>query len=106
FQAEDGIRGYKVTGVQTCALPISFKEGLLQGRATIQANGNQRFVIPITVQVGRGTAFLGNLQPVQAIYAEPVMAIAAEPVVSAQIGRASCRESGWRPVGGVPVNAT
>src|SRR5205807_443014 len=22
FQAEDGIRGYKVTGVQTCALPI------------------------------------------------------------------------------------
>src|SRR6266446_9864813 len=24
FQAEDGIRYYKVTGVQTCALPISF----------------------------------------------------------------------------------
>src|SRR5688500_20103619 len=23
FQAEDGIRSYKVTGVQTCALPIS-----------------------------------------------------------------------------------
>ena len=23
FQAEDGIRGYDVTGVQTCALPIS-----------------------------------------------------------------------------------
>ena len=22
FQAEDGIRDYKVTGVQTCALPI------------------------------------------------------------------------------------
>src|SRR3989454_8665141 len=27
FQAEDGIRDYKVTGVQTCALPIS-REGL------------------------------------------------------------------------------
>src|SRR2546426_4110726 len=26
FQAEDGIRDYKVTGVQTCALPISFGE--------------------------------------------------------------------------------
>src|SRR5256885_8093123 len=25
FQAEDGIRDYKVTGVQTCALPISFE---------------------------------------------------------------------------------
>src|SRR5205807_3100082 len=24
FQAEDGIRDYKVTGVQTCALPICF----------------------------------------------------------------------------------
>src|SRR5256885_4620335 len=29
FQAEDGIRDYKVTGVQTCALPIS-------GRAAAQ----------------------------------------------------------------------
>src|ERR1039457_1614568 len=26
FQAEDGIRDYKVTGVQTCALPIWFPE--------------------------------------------------------------------------------
>src|SRR5256885_14874132 len=26
FQAEDGIRDYKVTGVQTCALPISLDE--------------------------------------------------------------------------------
>src|SRR5256885_9903381 len=26
FQAEDGIRDYKVTGVQTCALPISFAD--------------------------------------------------------------------------------
>src|SRR5205807_7443651 len=26
FQAEDGIRDYKVTGVQTCALPISQRE--------------------------------------------------------------------------------
>src|SRR6266850_6528217 len=30
FQAEDGIRDYKVTGVQTCALPIS---GNLESRA-------------------------------------------------------------------------
>src|SRR5215467_2256278 len=27
FQAEDGIRDYKVTGVQTCALPISRRFG-------------------------------------------------------------------------------
>src|SRR5256885_7685285 len=29
FQAEDGIRDYKVTGVQTCALPIFFCSALL-----------------------------------------------------------------------------
>src|SRR2546426_10096468 len=29
FQAEDGIRDYKVTGVQTCALPISIDLALL-----------------------------------------------------------------------------
>src|SRR6266850_6494432 len=29
FQAEDGIRDYKVTGVQTCALPIFPKPGIL-----------------------------------------------------------------------------
>src|SRR2546426_3415138 len=27
FQAEDGIRDYKVTGVQTCALPIASQAG-------------------------------------------------------------------------------
>src|SRR5438067_6142063 len=31
FQAEDGIRDRNVTGVQTCALPISFLE-ILEGR--------------------------------------------------------------------------
>src|SRR5256885_8856650 len=32
FQAEDGIRDYKVTGVQTCALPISL--GITVGTVT------------------------------------------------------------------------
>src|ERR1039457_2385480 len=31
FQAEDGIRDYKVTGVQTCALPIYVVEGFTHG---------------------------------------------------------------------------
>src|SRR5256885_4589757 len=34
FQAEDGIRDYKVTGVQTCALPIS---GVARPLAAAQA---------------------------------------------------------------------
>src|SRR5256885_9849009 len=37
FQAEDGIRDYKVTGVQTCALPIS-----LDDRIVALGNGRQR----------------------------------------------------------------
>src|SRR5256885_8025997 len=31
FQAEDGIRDYKVTGVQTCALPIYHRRGPVGG---------------------------------------------------------------------------
>src|SRR5256885_14467183 len=36
FQAEDGIRDYKVTGVQTCALPICEEFVLLLMRTTPQ----------------------------------------------------------------------
>src|SRR2546426_6655506 len=35
FQAEDGIRDYKVTGVQTCALPIS-----LERREPLERDGS------------------------------------------------------------------
>src|SRR5205807_7709737 len=35
FQAEDGIRDYKVTGVQTCALPIFMIEALREGLPTL-----------------------------------------------------------------------
>src|SRR5690606_39529972 len=31
FQAEDGIRDFHVTGVQTCALPIFFRQDRLRG---------------------------------------------------------------------------
>src|SRR5256885_11382661 len=42
FQAEDGIRDYKVTGVQTCALPIcSLPEPNRRGRSiTKRKNGS------------------------------------------------------------------
>src|SRR5256885_166637 len=43
FQAEDGIRDYKVTGVQTCALPIS---DCIWNCASLfrKQNGTARFV--------------------------------------------------------------
>src|SRR2546426_7288744 len=47
FQAEDGIRDYKVTGVQTCALPISrlhlrSLSGCLRSRIGGTASGRPR----------------------------------------------------------------
>src|SRR5256885_7859285 len=36
FQAEDGIRDYKVTGVQTCALPICALADLLLNRPNVE----------------------------------------------------------------------
>src|SRR5215467_5527181 len=41
FQAEDGIRDYKVTGVQTCALPIS--AGIGKRGAEARANWEKLF---------------------------------------------------------------
>src|SRR5256885_2856393 len=35
FQAEDGIRDYKVTGVQTCALPICFTVDAAPGEPSL-----------------------------------------------------------------------
>src|ERR1019366_10437795 len=39
FQAEDGIRDWSVTGVQTCALPISISNGCLPERAWLCHHG-------------------------------------------------------------------
>src|SRR5256885_9943601 len=65
FQAEDGIRDYKVTGVQTCALPISSDDALTRdltarrGPATRQAAG-------AASQDDRGCGALGSRAPQRA----------------------------------------
>src|SRR5205807_3289881 len=38
FQAEDGIRDYKVTGVQTCALPILAQSGTIEMPGSSSSN--------------------------------------------------------------------
>src|SRR5207248_6658155 len=70
FQAEDGIRDRTVTGVQTCALPISCRLS-----ARIDRHG---------VHLG---AELHDHAPARAVRAR------------SQIGRASCRERVWVVVG-------
>src|SRR2546426_2879356 len=49
FQAEDGIRDYKVTGVQTCALPICVaallecaRAGRVSGRVEVRPDEERR----------------------------------------------------------------
>src|SRR5256885_7207763 len=83
FQAEDGIRDYKVTGVQTCALPISAvaiirEVGVAAGGCNIQFAINPRdgemFVIEMNPRVSRSSA------------------LASKATGFPKIGRASCRE--------------
>src|ERR1022692_2140440 len=47
FQAEDGIRDYKVTGVQTCALPIRFFFQAEDGIRDYKVTGVQTCALPI-----------------------------------------------------------
>src|SRR5438034_9613144 len=80
FQAEDGIRYHCVTGVQTCALPISL----------CRSFGNLR----TAVQIGHPTS-----QDTPRFLPFAIPLFTAPPrwmVVSARnkIGRASCRERG------------
>src|SRR5256885_3583240 len=82
FQAEDGIRDYKVTGVQTCALPILFSYHPSHGTA-----------FPARKPPGPGAR---PLQPASRAVrgANPAAANRAgnAPATGPQIGRASCRE--------------
>src|SRR5256885_10848311 len=66
FQAEDGIRDYKVTGVQTCALPISYAGAV----GYFSYNGNADFAIAIRTLFRRGR--VGYLQAGAGIVADSV----------------------------------
>src|SRR5256885_4475605 len=55
FQAEDGIRDYKVTGVQTCALPICRRERRFGGVAP-PLRGQAGVAVPAALRPGRDGA--------------------------------------------------
>src|SRR5205823_8094966 len=82
FQAEDGIRGKLVTGVQTCALPI-----FASLEATMITSS-----IP-TRRMGRGRG--STLRPAQ----EPVVIIVASKDASPGLASARRRRSEERRVG-------
>src|SRR5947209_16191674 len=94
FQAEDGIRDIGVTGVQTCALPISPARGGLPGAGTTgvgrgRAAPGRRFV-PVARRGGPG----GGLPPRRSI---PGPAAPGERARSEErrVGK-ECRCGGWR----------
>src|SRR5207248_4978992 len=86
FQAEDGIRDRTVTGVQTCALPIS----VVPNPPPPRGGGG-----------GLGTTGAGVARSRDAEVADPPLEppplpllppLPALPPAAAEIGRASCRE--------------
>src|SRR5690606_40767759 len=83
FQAEDGIRDFHVTGVQTCALPI-FMMALSMSvvAAMIGARGLGSIVIQAlnTVQIGKG--FEGGLAIV-------IMAVILDRSEERRVGKGS-----------------
>src|SRR2546430_3185900 len=81
FQAEDGIRDLTVTGVQTCALPISAARFRSYPRAAVpQEPGRPARLQPLAPRDGR------------ALRAAIVYTRRGNAARSGQIGRASCRE--------------
>src|SRR5256885_11112079 len=83
FQAEDGIRDYKVTGVQTCALPISAAS---VGCRPVYRKPDHSFGRPRT----HATSRLGaRTDPPPARAWNPRSSFSCGPE---EIGRASCRE--------------
>src|SRR5207245_3143649 len=85
FQAEDGIRDATVTGVQTCALPISSPDAavMLVSLPRLKTSARALTICP--------------RHRVLSITTLP----SALPGTPAKIGRASCRERVQLPGGGV-----
>src|SRR5690606_40876759 len=101
FQAEDGIRDFHVTGVQTCALPI-FSGGnrYWQYQPQIQ--------VPIFNGGLAGGLDLAEARKVRAVaeYEKAIQTAFREvaDALAGEIGRASCRERGQRAGVGLVVD--
>src|SRR5690606_40225300 len=100
FQAEDGIRDFHVTGVQTCALPIfsAINTGssfIPSDQDSLVNSGTGRnYGIELTLErfFNKGYYFLITSSIFDSQYA------GSDGIE--QIGRASCRERVWRSVSG------
>src|SRR5688500_19630495 len=83
FQAEDGIRDYKVTGVQTCALPIYLMRLWAKPGVSAPSLGMEPLAAAVrrideTLWASRYRSLVGDYENAK--------------IYSQEIGRASCRE--------------
>src|SRR5256885_3899878 len=85
FQAEDGIRDYKVTGVQTCALPISIA-------ALVEARLESVGVIEQSLHPSGPQLWIVGKHDQDASERVKKNSDDRSPVYAKEIGRASCRE--------------
>src|SRR2546429_5861549 len=90
FQAEDGIRDVAVTGVQTCALPISVRQSM-QAQVQQQVGEDARnSILTFQVMEQQRRLVLGRKAELLATLA--YMRNGDPTVIREEIGRASCRE--------------
>src|SRR5699024_11809730 len=94
-----------VTGVQTCALPISYTEIFMPAMADFVSNYFPIFLVGAIFGVLMTvTGYAESIARTVTAWVGSRSAMAATVITSAlmtyggisQIGRASCRESGWK----------
>src|SRR5690606_41074430 len=90
FQAEDGIRDFHVTGVQTCALPISTSMIGMIALAGIIVRNSILLVDFINHLIAHGDTLEQAVVDACAVRAQPI-ALTALAAMAGEIGRASCR---------------
>src|SRR5690606_40807559 len=95
--AEDGIRDFHVTGVQTCALPISAVNARTGADVEDIIGGQDRVLIVLNddngiAEVAQALKSFEEARIVPLVQPDRGL---VENVEHAEIGRASCREGGW-----------
>src|SRR6266446_6320657 len=102
FQAEDGIRDYKVTGVQTCALPISRVYGFCAVRSyhrSRRSAPNTRSSAARTMtEIGLFSTNLSNTAPSIGGLLEDKIEEGLSYTISSHLyttGPLACRRGGW-----------